>query len=123
MSFINAVICGGPGDELAFRMHMRFEFIQLGLLKLIDKITLIENEVLQTQIDVFLIRMENDEGECYANLDMQVQELNMDQDHPEVLSELLNTSLRNTSCESSYLSILKHLSLLPHSPLERYCCT
>jgi hypothetical protein len=36
MSFINAVICGGPGKDVEFRMHIRFEFIELGLLQLID---------------------------------------------------------------------------------------
>ena len=35
MSFINAIICGGPGKELKFRMHMRFEFLRLGLLNLV----------------------------------------------------------------------------------------
>jgi dishevelled associated activator of morphogenesis len=36
MSFINAVICGGPGVNLEFRMHLRYEFLQLGLMQLID---------------------------------------------------------------------------------------
>lgn len=36
MSFINAVICGGAGYNLDFRMHMRYEFIHLGLTRLID---------------------------------------------------------------------------------------
>lgn len=118
MSFINAVICGGPGEALAFRMHMRWEFIQLGLLKLIDRITLLDNEVLQTQIDVFLIEMENDEGECFANLDSKITDVDMELASD--LTEALNSSLSNTSCEGSYVSILKHLAILPHSPIERY---
>ena len=36
MSFINAVTCGGPGVNLEFRMHLRYEFINLGLMNLID---------------------------------------------------------------------------------------
>ena len=36
MSFINAVICGGPGVELEYRMHMRYEFITLGLDSLVE---------------------------------------------------------------------------------------
>jgi hypothetical protein len=36
MAFINAVTCGGPGGEFAFRMHIRWEFLQLGLMQLID---------------------------------------------------------------------------------------
>ena len=40
MSFINAVVCGGPGNNIEFRMHMRWEFIELGLLQLIEVILL-----------------------------------------------------------------------------------
>jgi dishevelled associated activator of morphogenesis len=36
LSFINAVICGGPGRELEFRVHLRWEFIQLGITNLLD---------------------------------------------------------------------------------------
>jgi hypothetical protein len=36
MSFINAVTCGGPGIHFEFRMHMRWEFIQLGIIQLIE---------------------------------------------------------------------------------------
>jgi hypothetical protein len=36
MSFINAVTWGGPGANFEFRMHMRWEFINLGLLTLVE---------------------------------------------------------------------------------------
>lgn len=36
MSFINAVTCGGPGQDPEFRMHVRYEFLNLGLTQLID---------------------------------------------------------------------------------------
>jgi hypothetical protein len=36
MSFINAVTCGGPASEFNFRMHIRWQFIDLGLLILIE---------------------------------------------------------------------------------------
>lgn len=36
MSFINAVVCGGPGVHLEFRMHIRYELINQGLLTLVD---------------------------------------------------------------------------------------
>lgn len=36
MSFINAIICGGPGEDIEFRMHMRWEFIHLGLVQFAD---------------------------------------------------------------------------------------
>lgn len=39
MSFINAVTCGGPGINAEFRMHIRYEFLVLGLTQLIDVIT------------------------------------------------------------------------------------
>jgi hypothetical protein len=63
MGFINALIYGGPGKEIEFRMHIRCEFLQLGLLELIhvrhydfnlQKISDIEHDDLQMQIDVWI---------------------------------------------------------------------
>ena len=41
MAFINSLIYGGPGKEIEFRMHMRFEFLQLGLLELIHVLNIL----------------------------------------------------------------------------------
>ena len=37
LSFINAVVCGGPAkDNLEFRMHLRYEFLNLGILTVLE---------------------------------------------------------------------------------------
>lgn len=115
MSFINSIICGGPGKDRAFRMHIRFEFISSGLLKIIDKITMVDNNILQNQIDLFLLRMENDESEAYEKLNLS----EMDMESVNDVANMLCKTYENTSCQSSFLAILKHLSILPVSSLER----
>ncbi|RKO85022.1 armadillo-type protein, partial [Blyttiomyces helicus] len=115
MSFINAVICGGPGVNLEFRMHLRFEFLQLGLMQLIDKIGTLENEYLQTQIDVWIAGFEADEEETFQKVD--VQELDME-DSVELFSAL-NSSMKLTSCHMPFGSILRHILLLPANPWQR----
>ncbi|KAJ3270137.1 Disheveled-associated activator of morphogenesis 1 [Terramyces sp. JEL0728] len=115
MSFINAVICGGPGAEFEFRMHVRWEFISLGLIQLIDKIGHIENELLQTQIDVWIAGMEADEAELFKRLD--TNKINMD-DSSE-LAVMLNQVMKKSSCEAPYISLLKHLTMLPANSFDR----
>ena len=115
MSFINAVTCGGPGANFEFRMHMRWEFINLGILQLIDRISYIENELLQTQIDVWVAAMDADEVEWYSR--MNVKAINVD-DCQEISKALLGV-MKVSSCESSYRSILMHLTMLPTSSFER----
>lgn len=47
MSFINAVLNYGPGQEnLEFRLHLRYEFLMLGIQPVIDKLRGHENETL-----------------------------------------------------------------------------
>ncbi|KAI9209295.1 formin family protein [Polychytrium aggregatum] len=115
MSFINAVICGGPGVNLEFRMHLRFEFFQLGLLQLIDKILDVENDLLQTQIDVWIDNLELDETELRKRMDVESLDLN----DMEAVSETLYQSVKFTASATSYESILRHMLLLPATPIER----
>jgi len=47
MSFVNAVLNYGPGQEnLDFRLHLRYEFLMLGIQPIIDKLRGHENETL-----------------------------------------------------------------------------
>jgi hypothetical protein len=115
MAFINAVVCGGPGVNLEFRLHMRWEFIQLGLLQLIDKIGHVDNELLQTQIDVWIAGMEQDEAELFSRL--ETEKVNTD-DAMEI-ARVLSISLKASSCEAPFASILRHFTLLPKGSFER----
>lgn len=55
MSFINAVLNYGPGQEnLDFRLHLRYEFLMLGIQPVIDKLRKHENETLDRHLVIFL---------------------------------------------------------------------
>jgi Diaphanous GTPase-binding Domain/Diaphanous FH3 Domain len=117
MAFINAVTCGGDASELAFRMHIRWEFINLGLMQLIDKIGVLENEILQTQIDVWISSMENDEAELYSRLTGEVGKP-MPQD-PFEFTKLVFSNMQETSSGTPFISVLRHMTLLPTNSFER----
>lgn len=47
MSFINAIINYGPGeDHLEFRLHLRYEFLMLGIQPVMEKLRSHENATL-----------------------------------------------------------------------------
>lgn len=51
MSFVNAVLNYGPGQEnLEFRLHLRYEFLMLGIQPVIDKLRKHENETLDRHL-------------------------------------------------------------------------
>lgn len=51
MSFINAILNYGPGQEnLEFRLHLRYEFLMLGIQPVIDKLRKHENETLDRHL-------------------------------------------------------------------------
>lgn len=51
MSFINAVLNYGPGQEnLEFRLHLRYEFLILGIQPVIEKLRKHENETLDRHL-------------------------------------------------------------------------
>uniref|UniRef100_A0A674IRV6 Dishevelled associated activator of morphosis 2 n=1 Tax=Terrapene triunguis TaxID=2587831 RepID=A0A674IRV6_9SAUR len=62
MSFINAVLNAGAGeDNLEFRLHLRYEFLMLGIQPVIDKLRGHENATLDRHLDFFeMVRNEDD---------------------------------------------------------------
>ncbi|KAJ3019022.1 hypothetical protein HKX48_002457, partial [Thoreauomyces humboldtii] len=116
MSFINAVICGGAGYNLDFRMHMRYEFLHLGLTQLVDSIGSLENELLQTQIDVWVAGLEADEEEIFMKMDVDGE---LDWDNAEEVALALADTMGFSTCFAPYISVLKHMFLLPANPFQR----
>ena len=70
MSFVNAVLNYGAGTEnLEFRLHLRFEFLMLGIQPVIEKLKHHENETLNRHLDFFeMVRIE-DEKELAKRFD------------------------------------------------------
>ncbi|TPX33081.1 hypothetical protein SmJEL517_g03929 [Synchytrium microbalum] len=115
MSFINAIILGGPGINLDFRMHMRYEFIQLGLEPLLEVIEEVENDLLQNQIDVWVTSLETDEEELYSKIDLSTVDVEDNED----IFWALNDSMAPTSCGPHWSNLLQHLLLLPANPFQK----
>ena len=39
LALINAIVCAGPGrHNLAFRLHIRYEFLMLGMMEILDRL-------------------------------------------------------------------------------------
>uniref|UniRef100_A0A671LZS8 Disheveled-associated activator of morphogenesis 1-like n=1 Tax=Sinocyclocheilus anshuiensis TaxID=1608454 RepID=A0A671LZS8_9TELE len=62
MSFINAVLSQGAGEaSLEFRVHLRYEFLMLGIQPIIDKLRSHENSTLDRHLDYFEMLRNDDE--------------------------------------------------------------
>eukprot|EP00158_Paraphelidium_tribonemae_P008824 Partr_v1_DN28698_c0_g1_i3_m50167 putative Dishevelled Associated Activator of Morphogenesis len=110
LSFINAIIFGGPGKELEFRAHMRYEFTLLGVHNVLERLNQLENEMMQAQISVYLDREEDDEIELGKKYDLKA--LNT-QDGPVMINTLLS-SLKSTRAQPIFLKFMQHVLLFPN---------
>uniref|UniRef100_A0A6I8PWD1 Diaphanous related formin 1 n=1 Tax=Xenopus tropicalis TaxID=8364 RepID=A0A6I8PWD1_XENTR len=94
MQLINAVI--SQGEELDYRVHIRSELMRSGLAKLLKELRNTENEDLKVQLGIFDEHSELDSDDLRGRLD-------------DIL--LLNT-VKDSSAEPLFLSILQHLLLI-----------
>ena len=75
MALINALLKFGAGAEtIEFRLHLRFEFLMLGIIPLIEKLKLYENTNLNRHLEVFVLQREKDES--YLRDNVKDKELN-----------------------------------------------
>lgn len=72
--------------------------------------------MLQVQIDIWLAGLESDEDMFFGTF-LNTKRFNSNDS--KLISEALSKSMKDTSCDSLYVSILKHLALLPKSTFER----
>jgi len=110
MSFINAVLNYGAGSEnLEFRLHLRYEFLMLGIQPVIEKLRKHENETLNRHLDFFeMVRIE-DEKELAKKYDT----IHVDTKSASAMLEALKSKLNHTPAMPHLLSLLEHLLLLP----------
>lgn len=83
----------------------------------IQKIGFLENELLQTQIDVWIAGLEADETELAERMEIEAP-LQSFEDTTEMFG-ILNKSMETTSCGESWRNVLKHFLLLPTNPVQR----
>nr|XP_060625366.1 protein diaphanous homolog 3 isoform X1 [Anolis sagrei ordinatus] len=106
MQLINALVTSP--DDLDFRLHIRNEFMRCGLKEQLPQLKCINNDALDIQLRVFSEHKEEDMIEFSHRLGDIRSELDEAND---VYNVLWNT-VKNTSAEGSFLSILQHLLLI-----------
>ncbi|KAL1489955.1 hypothetical protein ABEB36_013878 [Hypothenemus hampei] len=110
MSFVNAVLNYGLGQEnLEFRLHLRYEFLLLGIQPIIDKLRAHENETLDRHLDFFEMVRNEDEKELARKFEMD----HVDTKSATAMFDLIRRKLTHTAAYPHLLSLLKHSLLLP----------
>ncbi|PIK62467.1 putative disheveled-associated activator of morphogenesis 1 isofor m X1 [Apostichopus japonicus] len=110
MSFINAVIKYGAGEEsLEFRIHLRYEFLMLGLQPVIDKMRSLENATLDRHLSFFEMVRNEDERTMAKRFEM----IHIDAKSASSMFDVLKKKIAHSEAYPSFLSVLQHLLLLP----------
>ncbi|XP_024140275.1 disheveled-associated activator of morphogenesis 1 isoform X2 [Oryzias melastigma] len=111
MSFINAVLSQGAGENsVEFRIHLRYEFLMLGLQPVIDKLRSHENTTLDTHLDYF--EMLRSEDELWMS--KRLNAAHIDTKSGGGMFELIKKRLSHTEAYPHLLSALQHLLLMPY---------
>ncbi|CAH1723615.1 unnamed protein product [Aphis gossypii] len=110
MSFVNAVLSYGPGQEsLEFRLHLRYEFLQLGLKNIIIKLREHENQTLDRHMDFFDMVRNEDENELARKFEQE----QVDTQSATSMFDLLRRKLSHSPAYPHFLSLFQHFLLLP----------
>ncbi|XP_030070208.1 disheveled-associated activator of morphogenesis 1 isoform X2 [Microcaecilia unicolor] len=111
MSFINAVLSQGAGVEsLDFRLHLRYEFLMLGIQPVIDKLREHENSTLDRHLDFFEMLRNEDELEFAKRFDL----VHIDTKSATQMFELIRKTLTHTEAYPHFMSILHHCLQMPY---------
>ncbi|NWZ78988.1 DAAM2 protein, partial [Poecile atricapillus] len=111
MSFINAVLNAGAGeDNLEFRLHLRYEFLMLGIQPIIDKLRGHENATLDRHLDFFEMVRNEDDLEFAKQFDL----IHIDTKSASQMFELIKKRLKHTDAYPYLLSILQHCLQMPY---------
>ncbi|NXQ88286.1 DAAM2 protein, partial [Nyctibius grandis] len=111
MSFINAVLNAGAGeDNLEFRLHLRYEFLMLGIQPVIDKLREHENATLDRHLDFFEMVRNEDDLELAKRFDL----IHIDTKSASQMFELIKKRLKHTDAYPYLLSILQHCLQMPY---------
>lgn len=111
MSFINAVLNAGAGeDNLEFRLHLRYEFLMLGIQPVIDKLRSHENAVLDRHLDFFEMVRNEDDVELAKRFDM----VHIDTKSATQMFDIIKRKLKHTDAYPYLLSVLQHCLQIPY---------
>ncbi|XP_022097351.1 disheveled-associated activator of morphogenesis 1-A-like isoform X2 [Acanthaster planci] len=111
LSFINAIIKYGAGeDNLEFRIHLRYEFLMLGIQPVIDKLRSLENATVDRHLDFFELVRNEDERELAKRFNM----VHVDVRSANSMFEVIKKKIAHTQAYPHFLSLLQHFLLLPN---------
>ncbi|XP_061126222.1 disheveled-associated activator of morphogenesis 1b isoform X3 [Syngnathus typhle] len=111
MSFINAVLSQGAGEtSLEFRIHLRYEFLMLGIQPVIDKLRSHENSTLDRHLDYFEMLRNDDE----LALSKRFESVHIDTKSATQVFELIRKKMNHTDAFPHFMSVLHHCLLMPH---------
>lgn len=110
MSFINAVLGKGAGEtSLEFRIHLRYEFLMLGIQPVIDKLRSHENATLDVHLDYFEMLRNDDE----LQLSQRFDAVHIDTKSASQMFEVIKKKLSHTELYPHLLSALQHCLMMP----------
>uniref|UniRef100_UPI00358E1AC9 disheveled-associated activator of morphogenesis 2-like isoform X1 n=2 Tax=Myxine glutinosa TaxID=7769 RepID=UPI00358E1AC9 len=111
MSFMNAILSAGPGEErLEFRLHLRYELLLLGIQPIIDKLRTLDNATLDRHLDFFESIRNSDEAELAKRFDM----IHVDTKSAGQMFDVIRKKLSHSEAYSHLLSILQHCLNMPY---------
>ncbi|KAI3422403.1 hypothetical protein GPALN_012919 [Globodera pallida] len=127
MSLVNALLKSGPTEHsLEFRLHLRHEFLMLGILQVVERLRSSSPEgdgsALGDHLDLFEMMRQEDEQEM-RSLSGSGSASPIDFESPSGMAEVLTQRLDNTLALPHLVSLFQHLLMVPtderHLPLWR----
>merc|ERR550519_154791 len=103
LTLINALI--SSPEDLDFRIHLRNEFMRVGLIYVLDALEDDNSDELQTQLKVFYEHKEEDFDEFAQRFD----NIRLELDDVNECFELVKNLVMDTPAEPYFLSVLQHL--------------
>merc|ERR1719500_1447635 len=103
LTLINALI--SSPEDLDFRIHLRNEFMRVGLIDVLDALEDDNSDELQTQLKVFYEHEEEDFDEFAQRFD----NIRLELDDVNECFELVKNLVMDTPAEPYFLSVLQHL--------------
>lgn len=110
MQLINSIVV--TPDDLDFRLHLRNEFMRVGLSETLEGLGKRDSADLQTQLKVFEEHKEEDFDEFVGRFD----NMRLDLDDSSLCFDVLRNSVAETPSEPYLLSILQHLLFIREDP-------
>nr|XP_034972019.1 protein diaphanous homolog 3 [Zootoca vivipara] len=113
MQLINALVTFP--DDLDFRLHIRNEFMRCGLKEQVPQLKCLKNDALDIQLKVFCEHTEEDMIEFSHRL----EDIRLDFDEANDVYNVVWNTVKDTSAEGYFLSILQHLLLIRNDSFIR----